>query len=91
MSPTTFKDLLIGDLYNTKAHRSAKIAENKAVVVLSAILAPGTVIEEPPDTPVVVLYSGKTAATVDQATQTVKGHLQFKVDAYVRPNQPDRP
>lgn len=86
----TFKDLLIGDYYNTKIARCAKINDTQAIVTMSGILAPGTIIDAPPDTEVIVLYSGKMEQLVSGTIDTVKEHIRFKVDARVKANEPDQ-
>ena len=58
---TFFKDLDIGDMFNTKAARYVKTGEDEAIVVMSGIFDIGQIKEHYSECNVIVLYSKKSA------------------------------
>lgn len=57
-SKTLFKDLDVGDLFNTKLARQVKVDEENAVVVMSSYLNVGDIIKVAPKSEVILLWTG---------------------------------
>lgn len=53
-----FKDLDVGDLFNTKLARQVKVDEENAVVVMSSYLNVGDIIKVAPKSEVILLWTG---------------------------------
>lgn len=51
-----FKDICVGDLFNTKAARWVKVSDKKAVCVMSAVFAVGSIRPIGPDADIVLLW-----------------------------------
>ena len=51
-----FKELQVGDMFNTKIDRYVKITDDKAITVFHML---GDIVDFPPDFEVLVLYSAK--------------------------------
>lgn len=57
MSIVTFKDLDIGDMFNTKAARMVKTSDTEAIVVMSSVLTVGLTTEVKDDVTIIPLYN----------------------------------
>ena len=60
----TFKDLEIGDTYNTKAYRATKINDTDAIVIMSGIHELYDILNVNPDTSVIPISTYKHSSAL---------------------------